>query len=155
MIAFFKQEVVKPNLEENLGLAYKAALKFVSRNVEVEDTDEYADALEALWKACESWTPERGKFSTHAHWCMKNAIINGRRDRKRKSIETDPLEDVVDSRSNELPPEVLIDLLFTESPDESEVNKRNKRVLFRHYIENISWDELGRQFGVTKNRATQ
>ena len=150
-----------PTLEDNLGLAYSAALKFVHpRRVDVEDTDEYADALEALWKACDSWTPERGRFSTHAHKCMRNAIINGRRDRGRRSVEAEPLQDVAENLKDAewlmgIDPDKLIQSLFADDPGESQVAKRNKMALFQHYMENASWEELGKRFGVSKNRAFQ
>ena len=169
-----KKSVKKPILEDNLGLAYSAALAFVQpRRVAVEDTEEYADALEALWKACSDWSEEKNiNFSTYAHHCMRNAILNGIRDRKRKSVSAASLED---EQSKELPDvrklpfaedidvHALVESLFAEVPEDwcgdcrskAEKAKRNKYFLFQHYMKNVRWEELGRKFGVSKNRAYQ
>ena len=159
--------VKRPSVEDNLGLAYSAALEFVSpRHMEVEDTEEYADALEALWKACETWTIERGKFSTHAHWCMRNAILNGRRNRNRGELDVTPLEADKAVEEVEKPNELeellagkdiqeLIYSLFARMPGESKADRRNKKVLFQRYMKNASWEELGQKFGVSRNRAFQ
>ncbi len=162
MISPVQLETKRPLLEENLGLAYSAALEFVQpRKVAVEDTEEYADALEGLWKACETWDESLGnRFSTYAHHCMRNAILDGRRNRGRRSVETITLEKdrVADAHADWLEGQdmaKLIASLFEETPDETDKQKREKYCLFKHYIENASWEELGQQFGVSRNRAFQ
>ena len=157
----------KPVLEDNLGLAYSAALEFVQpRRVAVQDTDEYADALHALWRACDRWTEKKGRFSTYAHKCMRNAIINGIRDRESHSVSAVELEESLEASLEikkdkvqeflaEINPHDLVESLFAEDPKESEVDKRNKHVLFQRYMKHASWEDLGKEFGVSRNRAYQ
>jgi RNA polymerase sigma factor (sigma-70 family) len=156
-LAVEKKVVKRPIFEENLGLAYSAALAFVKpKRMAVEDTEEYSYAMEALWKACQNWDEDLdNKFSTYAHVCMKNAILNGLKGRKNALESLD--ENTIDDKNlnDESDVEDLIKFLFEEIPKESEADKRNKQVVFQHYVQNVSWEELGKQFGVTKNRAFQ
>ena len=161
MLAEAPKVVKRPTLEENLGLAYSAALEFVrSSKVNVEDTDEYSDALMALWKACESWDENKEKFSTYAHLCMRNAILNGRRNRNSHSVATTNVEELKDVAQiigdfEKLDIEDIIRSLFTKVPGETRLDRRCKKVLFQKYMENASWEELGEKFGVTRSAACQ
>jgi RNA polymerase sigma factor (sigma-70 family) len=158
----------KPVLKDNLGLAYSAALTFVQpRKIAVEDSEEYADALEALWIACDKWDENLGAFSTYAHHCMRNAIVNGikRRSHQVPTIAIKDEEKVLAKEQSDVNKDVdsLIESLFadvstdipTECRTKAEKNKRDKYVLFQFYMNNATWEELGKQFGVSKNRAFQ
>ncbi|WP_371069522.1 sigma-70 family RNA polymerase sigma factor [Sediminibacillus sp. JSM 1682029] len=45
-------------------------------NIRDPEKEFYQEATIALWKACESYDPARGKFSTYAYFCMEKALLS-------------------------------------------------------------------------------
>jgi len=66
---------------DNERLIYLAIRRYAPN----EDADElYGYAAEGLLRAASTYDPTRGKFSTHAMWCMRSAIVSNQRCAKRK-----------------------------------------------------------------------
>lgn len=86
--------VVDPT--EHLGLVCKIANEhrgFDQRNQPIEDLEQYGDGLEGLLLACQRFDPDSGtKFSSYASKCIRGAILNNIRDRKKYSIQAQKLE---------------------------------------------------------------
>lgn len=66
---------------DNERLIYLAIRRYAPN----EDADElYGYAAEGLLRAASTYDPTRGKFSTHAMWCMRGAVEFNKRCAKRK-----------------------------------------------------------------------
>ena len=66
---------------DNERLIYLAIRRYAPN----EDADElYGYAAEGLLRAASTYDPTRGKFSTHAMWCMRSAVNLDQRFAKRK-----------------------------------------------------------------------
>ena len=66
---------------DNERLIYLAIRRYAPN----EDADElYGYAAEGLLRAASTYDPTRGKFSTHAMWCMRSAVGVNQRCAKRK-----------------------------------------------------------------------
>lgn len=66
---------------DNERLIYLAIRRYAPN----EDADElYGYAAEGLLRAASTYDPTRGKFSTHAMWCMRSAVGLNQRCAKRK-----------------------------------------------------------------------
>ena len=66
---------------DNEKLIYLAIRRYAPN----EDADElYGYAAEGLLRAASTYDPTRGKFSTHAMWCMRSAVDFDQRCAKRK-----------------------------------------------------------------------
>ena len=144
----------KPTVEANLKLARSSALSFLKSSEDVENSEEYSDALLGLWKAVESWTPElahqfKCTWSSYAIRCMRNAILDGYKQRKIKYHEelVDFTEvQIVDPRSSNAD---LVDELFTTHSDDTAFTARAKQILHEHYIERKTLKEIAQQLGVS------
>jgi RNA polymerase sigma factor (sigma-70 family) len=141
---------VRPKIENHLNLAKHVAIRFIKSNQNVEDSDEYSIALEALWKATEKWQPDMGcKFSHYACVLMRNALLNKKKSDAR-SLETEPLVDVSDSTSHSFD-----DLAFyiQDSNSDSETHAKDKEILRKKYLNEMTWKEVARFFGVSAQMA--
>jgi len=146
-----------PTVEEHIGLARDIALRYTPRHQEVEDTEQYSDALLGLLKACRSYTSSLGfTFATWATKCINNEIWLGYRKRSRQSPATCVEAGVLENCEC---PEAChwqaLDILFDPHPDDTAADLRNKEALRRHYLEGDTWQEIGSGMGVTRNRAYQ
>lgn len=71
---------VEDMIRTHRSLALKCAHK-LSRRYGIRYDDAYADALIGLWKAAESWDPDKGSsWSSYAWRRITGAIIDGHRD---------------------------------------------------------------------------
>lgn len=149
------------NPVDHLGLVRTIAGKFTPIGMEVEDTEQYADGVIGLLRACKTYDPSQGLFSTVAWKSINTAIIQGWRKKGRKkrqgivvSLEekqADPL-DVRPDLSNI---GHVIARFLEPHPDDSERNLRCKEVLRQHFIDEKTWQEIGDEMGVSKTRAQQ
>lgn len=74
------------DVSQHLGLARKAASPYARvQNVEIEDTEEYAEALVALMRAAEQFDESVGtQFSTYAYRKIRGYLSHMRTDRSRR-----------------------------------------------------------------------
>lgn len=148
----------RPTVEDNLRLAYSSALSFLKSNEDVESSDEYSYALEGLWRAVSGWEKKRS-IESHCSWptyaigCMRNAIIGGLR--RCKELQ----EELVDFTTHqpEAPQSFSPQLadMFARHPDDKESDIQSKRVLYDYYIVGKTLQEIGKEFGFTKEWAWQ
>lgn len=73
---------------DNERLIYLAIRRYAPN----EDADElYGYAAEGLLRAASTYDPTRGKFSTHAMWCMRSAVVSNQCCAKRKKRSGKPV----------------------------------------------------------------
>lgn len=142
--------------QDNLGLARQISSKYARRQ-RVEDTEQFSDASLGLIIAEQGYKPDSGcTFATYAHRVMRNQMINGHRQRRRQL-------DVVQAEVNELEvpvfdnadPEMemareLLPVLLDVQQYESPRDQRNVGVLYEHYINGRSWQDIGEEMGLTR-----
>ena len=51
--------------------------------------------------------------------------------------------------------EKAMSILLKEDDDDSDLDKENKKILIDHYINKISWAEIGRRMNYSKERVRQ
>ena len=144
--------------EDHLGLVRKVVLKYIVPGVKLDDTEEYSDGLIGLFHAIEKFNTEKDiEFSTFAFCCIKNAVIQGIRQRKKQkqndgntcSLDFDyAIPDKIDYFS-------VVDHIFANHEDDSPTDTRNKRMLYENYILGKTWDAIGEEFGFTRAFAWQ
>jgi DNA-directed RNA polymerase sigma subunit (sigma70/sigma32) len=143
---------------EHLGLVRQIAAKYCPRGTPIEDTDEYADGILGLLRACEKYDPEQELFSTFAWKSIQTAIIQGWRKKNRKkrtgivgSLENDPMDCHTDlSKVGQ-----LISVLLEPQAGDDESAFRCKTILYDHFINEKTWAEIGRDNNLTRERVRQ
>jgi RNA polymerase sigma factor (sigma-70 family) len=154
--------------EDNLGLAFKYAQKFCPPGIPIEDSDAFADALIGLVQAERDYDPTRlnkttGKplaFSTCAYKYMMVACCQGYRKRQ-------TLDRLQPWQAEE---EWQFGLATDESTDKyaanamSEILKKVKleghlqidlEMLLAYHLEELTLEQVGNRYGVTKERIRQ
>lgn len=146
----------KPTVENNLRLAYSCTLSFLPSNQDVQDSDEYSNALVGLWKATQTWTYALSReygctWSTYAIRCMRNEIVSGLRQNSRYQEKSTDF----DKHQPESPFKESIADLFDARPGESPSEKRAKKILYDYYIMNKTLVEIGQEYNIKKGRVQQ
>jgi len=77
-------------VEDHMGLVGFMTKKFVTsqtiRKTSLYDTEEYSDGCFGLVNAAKYYREDRAAFSTYACYCIRNAIVNGLRKRKKRCV---------------------------------------------------------------------
>ncbi len=136
---------IKP--EEHLGLVRMVVLKYVPRGIPLEDTEEYGEGVLALLHAAENYDPEMGEFTTVAVKYIKMALIQKwrKQSRKKRTANVYSLGDrSVIAPENHGNYEFLMSF-FDDHPDDTPDDRRNKKVLFDHFVNEMTWQEIGNQ----------
>lgn len=138
------------SVEENLGLVRSVVSKYISNSIKLEDTEEYSDGLIGLFNAIKKFDPTKNiKFSTLAYKCIKNSIIQGIRNRKRKKVirpvhlEEDVVETIVKKNVDY---SLIVDLILSSSKSEDE---SIKKIVLDHYIGGKTWVSLAKENNVS------
>jgi RNA polymerase sigma factor (sigma-70 family) len=144
--------VGEEDAKDHLGLVYSAAMKFAgTRNV--EDTEAFSDGCLGLLKAVRTYTNDQGKFSTWATWLIESAIIDGHRQRQRQLripvvrmdlITPADKDQIVTHDPDDFDPN------FEDHPDDTEYDKRNKRIVYEYYLRQRSMPDIGRSLNMTR-----
>jgi len=151
-----------PSLEDNLGLARQFTLRharmrhFHTLQIPVEDMEEYSIACEGLLKACSTYRPEVGEFSTYAYMCMRNRMRNELKRKSRRIFAEcrNPSDfDLLTEKRNRTTIDVIS--LFVEKPDETESEKLDRQMLKERFLLNMSMQEIADKYKVTKMRVLQ
>lgn len=172
----------KPIVEEHIGLAYILAKQFTKGrlrpNHPIEDTEEFADALMGLHKACLGFDPEKHKdqngkpleFSTFAYRCVYNEI-NSKQKVRRNQGKIAPVSlsavagpsnnkdgwtvfDIEDNSRPQLPVD-LIAVFMSKHPDDTAADGRRKKVVYEYYINERTLKDIAVDEGCTKERVRQ
>jgi RNA polymerase sigma factor (sigma-70 family) len=149
------------NPVEHLGLVRSVAAKYAPKGTPVEDTEEYADGVLGLLRACEAYDATQGLFSTVAWKAIQTAIIQGWRKKGRQkrtgvvvSIE-EKNADPVDARLDLSNIGQVVARFMEPHPDDTEADLRCKKVVFEHFINEKTWAEIGLDMGFSRARAQQ
>lgn len=148
-----------PKAEDYINMAARLALPYARRGKNVEDTDQYSDALLGLTKALAKieqgkYDPTRAGISTFIFKCMQSAIISGHRQRQRKQffdLMGSDVNSIVDEQDDLI--DVDIDELLQDVPDYSEADRLDILILKRHYLDGETWKEIGDNLGFSRARA--
>lgn len=142
---------VKP--EDHIKLVFGVAKSYVKKGP-IEDSDVFSDGCLGLMKAVDTYQPEKGAFSTWAIPIIKNEIVTAYRDRmKRAKLSTISLE--LDPVAKEEIPFELVHLLLEPSLEDTEDDQINRKILIDHFFEGLTWAEIGRRIGLTRERVRQ
>jgi len=142
----------KINAAEHLGLARKICRSYVPSGP-VEDTPEYSDAVDGLLDAAKSFDETKTPFfSKFAFRCMRNRIISGRKSRRLRRTESLDFEPTWSETGLD-----FLDLSYflTESPDDTDADILNRKILTQHYLNGLSWQEIGDGLGISRVAAMQ
>lgn len=160
MIASYLEVRGNELFEGNLRLVYSYVARFLSAKQSVKDSEEYSDALIALWQAADTWNPSLGMFSTYARRCMHNAIISGRRSRKYNLVQINQEPEAPQNIKQE-----ISELLECSAVDRwhdanggtvsNRVVCQAKQALYDYYVAGMTLEEVGCSQKVSRRRAGQ
>lgn len=137
---------------EHLGLVCSVVAKFADRKTPLQDTEEYSDGILGLLSACEKFEKDKNvEFSTYAHGCILNAVLQGWRSRNKfKKINSFPIENDDIVAPVEKPNlNTFIAKLF-DGETESERGRLMLRIIEEHFLNDKSYAEIGRELGFTR-----
>lgn len=148
----------KPVFEDHIGLIKSIVCSF-DRTCRPEDSELFAVACMGLMRAISTFDRDKSKFSYWATKIIRNGIIAEIRKRKGvavaiSSLEPDERDRALARRNAEMPLEIvsfLTDPCDTDTPSERE----NKRILRRHYIDEVPMAEIAREVGFTRENIRQ
>jgi len=141
--------------ENNVGLIRKIVANYIDQNQKIEDSEAYSDGCIALIKAHRTYDATKGAFSTWATRMIKQAIIGTYRKNKKNDFELNNDIDQIQDVSSLRVSEKTMAVLLKEDEGDSDLEKENKKILIDHYINKISWAEIGRQMNLSKERVRQ
>jgi RNA polymerase sigma factor (sigma-70 family) len=156
-----KKKPKSAKAKDNIGLAFKYAQKFCPPGMPIEDSDAFADALIGLVQAERDFEPERGfAFSTCAYRYMQTACSSGYRTRTRQ-------ERLQPWNAEE---EWQFGLSEDENKDKYAANavaeilrgiklekhfQLDLEMLITYHLEEMTLEQVGKRYGVTKERIRQ
>lgn len=141
-------------IEDNMKLVYLVLHKHFPRCI--NDEDIVQTGMFGLCKAADTWIEDKGKFSTYACRCIRNAINNEFRYRdKHKNILS--LDYEYDSQSGEDDVVTLGDKIIGETDVEFDYSKSFYDTLSPHQIEiielrksGLTISDISRHFNVSR-----
>lgn len=164
-----------PKFEENLGLAvnfvfsnfaqvYRRKGRFLipkggkshPRGIPVEDTEEFSIACEALLRSINTYNPASGyKFSTYAYNSMRNAFLSLRRKRivPLQLVDQRTIE-AIEAKKENCTDEIYDALQVLSSPEEG-IDRLDREMMLQYYLEQKTFEEIGKIYGFTRARAQQ
>lgn len=140
------------SLENHLGLVRSIVSKFDTSHI--MDSDLFGIGCLALVEAQKSYKPEKGSFSTWATKLIKQSIFDSFRKSKKQKAKTEINENFVDKTKKSIPHDFL-ETLLSDSKNDTETEKQNKKILIDHFINGKSWAEIGRNLSLTRERVRQ
>jgi len=138
--------------EDHLGLVRMVVSKYVPKGVNTEDSEEYSEGVLALINAYKEYKPEVGLFSTYAVVCIKKSLIQRWRRQKRQkrqgnvvSIDSELCPATTPATIDKLVVGVVIEDMFKDHKDDTEKDIRNKKILYDHFMNEMTWAEIAEQ----------
>jgi len=141
------------NAEEHLGLAYDYVLRNCCIKGDVLDSEEYSDAVLGLMQAVDTFN-HKNEFSTYAAVCIRNAVVQGFRARKRFPEVYSEIEIQEDDTTYLFEDEDEMSWVL-EAEFEKSYEQLDRQMMLEHYLERLSMKTIGRKYGVTKGRVSQ
>lgn len=160
ILAQIKGEMMKEKLfNDNINLAYYVARKINIPNM--LDEDKFQISMLALWKACETYDPNRNlKFSTYASVCIKNELLMTKRKRSVDTISLDTplktgedlcLEDTIAS-DVDVTSSVQDDIMLVEinKLKKKHLTKIEQQVIDLYYMQDKTQVEISEILGISQ-----
>lgn len=144
---------------DNINLAYYVARKINIPNM--LDEDKFQISMLALWKACETYDPNRNlKFSTYASVCIKNELLMTKRKRSVDTISLDTplktgedlcLEDTIAS-DVDVTSSVQDDIMLVEinKLKEKYLSRMEQQVIDLYYMQGKTQVEISEILGISQ-----
>ena len=142
---------------DNINLAYYVARKINIPNM--LDEDKFQISMLALWKACETYDPNRNlKFSTYASVCIKNELLMTKRKRSVDTISLDTplktedelyLKDIIAS-DVDVTSSVQDDIMLVEinKLKEKYLSRMEQQVIDLYYMQGKTQVEISKILGI-------
>ena len=145
----------EPIAKDNLGIARQVALRFLRNTGDlsrVEDTEEFSDACVGLVNAEKGYKPKLGwKFSTFAYICARREVVKGIRQRRKEKYA--PIqEEVFAKETNGFDPEINKQIVKELS---GKLSERSLDILKKRHLEGMTLEEIGNEYGISKERVRQ
>lgn len=138
-----------------VGLLKSIVVNYIDKNQKIEDSEAYSDGCLALIKAHKTYDSSKGSFSTWATRIIKQTIIGSYRKNKKNSFELNSDIDQIQEENDLKISQKTMSILLEEDEKDSDLDRENKKILIDHYINNLSWAEIGRRMNFSKERIRQ
>lgn len=138
--------------EDHIGLL-KSIVSSFDRSCPPEDSEIFPVACIGLMKAISTFNPDRSKFSFWATKIIKNLILGERRRERLKTVPIESEESIPDRRED-LPLE-LVNRLTGQDSSDSPSESEGKRMILRHFVEQVPMAEIAREMGITREGVRQ
>ncbi|MFD2923098.1 sigma-70 family RNA polymerase sigma factor [Halobacillus naozhouensis] len=136
------EEIVREN---------KQLIHFHIHKLHIKDRngDFFAEGLEALWKASQSYNPAMGKFSTYISWKIRNALI----DAIRKEATTSKYDQlyIQEQITSPLHTEDLIEDHYMWEQVKGILTSNQWKWVYYFIIHDLSVDQIAKVEGVTRD----
>lgn len=144
---------------DNINLAYYIVRKINIPNM--LDEDKFQISMIALWKACETYDPNRNsKFSSYASACIKNELLMTKRKRSVDTISLDTplkteedlyLKDAIASNVDVVS-SVQDDIMLVEinKLKEKYLSRMEQQVIDLYYMQDKTQVEIGEILGISQ-----
>ena len=133
-------------IEEWIPLVKSVCGKFVKAGRQIEFSDEFSDGLIGLWQATINYHGIHA-FSTFAHECIRNKILDGIKQRKVQHKQEEPLSSNIEVKS-EVDFSALKKMLESNQ-EESEQERHDKEIIRRIFFDGDSPTKIAREMKCT------
>ena len=160
-------KTASPLAKDNMGLAYAVVQRIgLDNGVSIQDSEEFSDACIGLINAEMKYDPEKAKFSTFAYILCYREVVRGKQRRYKKRHfsfgclnDKDLTEKLIDKHlfdPHKLKEHEKKDLLFKLLECSGlDKRKRDLDIVKSYYCFDITQVELGKKYGISKQRISQ
>jgi RNA polymerase sigma factor (sigma-70 family) len=147
-----------PVFEDHFGLV-KSIVHSFDRSCRPEDSEIFSVACLGLMKAISTFAPGKSKFSYWATKIIRNHILSEKRKSRELAIPMSVADSEEVNRSlaktdRNFPSELVLSMM-EPSPSDTKSESENKRILRRHYLDEVSMAEIAREVGFTRETIRQ
>lgn len=143
-----KGKSYEPKAEDNLGIAYTIANKFVPSGMAIADSEEFSDACLGLVNAEINYKPSSdNELSSFFYTCAYRQVIDGARNRRKfKLLNLNEYDgDVLDYRRESIP----LDIIFEKIMSRLNSSDRNKKIFREYVFTNKKKSQIAREFSIS------
>jgi RNA polymerase sigma factor (sigma-70 family) len=144
------------SFEDHVGLL-KSIVHSFDRSCPPEDSEIFPVACMGLMKAIATFDPDRSKFSYWATKIIRNLILGEKRKDRLRFVPMSPSgeESIPDHRDDSGLPLDLTSLLVDPASSDTPSELEQKRILRRHFVDQVSMAEIAREVGLTREGVRQ
>lgn len=149
------QESATVLVEKNMRLVSFVVSKFV-RKGRLKDSDLYSVGCIGLVVAAKTYDPLKSKFSTWATRTITQHVISELRRKSSKpsafisSLDQQEQEKALEDHRGHHFPAHLVEILTRSDESDTPAESENKRILVGFYLNDESFAEIGRKFGISR-----